>query len=110
MKIKSLFKKDKDSVNLEILTEKQMQLNDNIKQELAYDLCVDDIEPVMKGPDAGKYVIFNGEIIAQAILIAIRDKYNPNQKGFGKHYKIGTVSKIIRTARVSGASVLLGHN
>lgn len=110
MKIKSLFKKDKDSINLEILTEKQMQLNNNIKQELAYDLCVDDIEPVMKGPDAGKYVIFNGEIIAQAILIAIRDKYNPNQKGFGKHYKIGTVSKIIRTARVSGASVLLGHN
>jgi len=110
MNIKTLFGKVDHNKHLDNLTEKQMHVNGDIKRDLAFELCMADIDPVADGPGAGNYVIFNGEIIAQAILIAIRDKYNPNQKGFGKHYKISTISKIVRTARVSGASVLLGHN
>ncbi len=108
MKINPFFWKKTN--NTKSLAEKQIKKNENIKKALAFELCMDDIDPITNGPDAGKYVIFNGEMYAQAILIAIRDKYNPSQKGWGKHYKISTISKIIRTARIAGASVLLGHN
>lgn len=107
MNINPFFWKKKSK--LEVLTEKQMNTNADIQTELAFELCMDDVDPIMKGQDAGKYVIINGDMYAQAILIAIRDKYTQT-KGFGKHYKISTISKIIRTARVSGASILLGHN
>lgn len=110
MKIKSVFGNRKKKDDLDRLVEKQKNLNAEIKRELAFELCMDDIEPITSGPDAGKYVIFNGNMYAQAILIAIRDKYNPSQKGWGKHYKINTISKITKTARISGASVLLSHN
>lgn len=110
MSIKTWIQKRKHAKLIKNLAEKQMNANADIRQEIAFELCMGDVDPVMKGPDAGKIVIFNGDMYAQAILIAVRDKYNPHAQGFDKHYKISTINKIIRTARTSGASVLLGHN
>lgn len=109
MKIDQLLWWKKKEDYLDRLVEAQRNTNDNIQSELSFELCMDDIEPIMKGPEAGKMVIINGYMYAQAILIGIRDKYTQT-KGFGKQYKISTIGKIIRTARVSGASILLGHN
>ena len=109
MKIDQLLWWKKKEDYLDRLAEAQRNTNDNIQSELSFELCMDDIEPIMKGPEAGKMVIINGHMYAQAILIGIRDKYTQT-KGFGTQYKISTIGKIIRTARVSGASILLGHN
>jgi hypothetical protein len=110
MSIKSFFDMKMHLKNLNKLTKKQTQTKTLIDQQIAFELCVDDIDPIDEGPDAGKYVIFNGEMVAQAILIAVQDKYNPLQKGFDKHYNISTINKIMRIARTGGASVILGHN
>lgn len=80
-----------------------------LQQEIAFLSCVNDIKPVTQGPENGYYTWINKNTLAQGILVGRQDKLNPLQKGFDKHYKIDTISKILNVAKQERTPVLIGH-
>ena len=81
-----------------------------LKQEIAFQACLDDIDPISTGKNAGLYVRFNVFTIAQALLVARQDILNPLQKGVDTNYSPDTINTIMRIAMTEGAAVIIGHD
>lgn len=107
MSIKEIWTRRKQKKQTEkIITEQSYAL---LQQEIAFLSCVNDLKPVTDGPENGYYTWINKNTLAQGILVGRQDKLNPMQKGFDKHYKIDTVSKILNVAKQERVPVLIGH-
>lgn len=100
-------KKDKKLNNLVAETEASPEL---LKQEIAFQACLDDIDPISTGKNAGLYVRFNVFTIAQALLVARQDILNPLQKGIDINYMPGTINTMMKIAMTEGAAVIIGHD
>jgi hypothetical protein len=107
MSIKTIWDKRKQKKQYEkIITDQSYNL---LQQEIAFLSCVNDLKPVTDGPENGYYTWINKYTLAQGILVGRQDKLNPLQKGFDKHYKIDTISKILNVAKQERTPVLIGH-
>lgn len=91
-------------------TNEQINLPLQLNYEISRLMCIEDIDPVTKGPDAGYYTIFNRDMCAQAFLIGVNDRYNELLKGYSKNYDLGTIDKVITRAKTGNANVILSHN
>lgn len=107
MSIKLLWSRRKQKKQYDkILTEQSYEL---LQQEIAFLSCVNDLRPVTEGPENGYYTWINKDTLAQGILVGRQDKMNPLEKGFDKHYKIDTVTKILNVAKQERVPILIGH-
>lgn len=108
--IKQNRKNKKKNKKLNTLVEEVETSPELLKQEIAFKACLDDIDPLSKGRDAGLYIRFNVFTIAQALLIARQDKQNPLEKGIDTNYNMSVMIDLMRIARTEGAAVIIGHD
>jgi len=107
MNIKTMWSNRKVQKSTEsIITDQSYAL---LQQEIAFQSCINDLKPVTDGPDNGYYTQINKYTIAQGMLVGRQDKLNPMEKGFDKHYRIDTITKILTIAKQEGVPVLIGH-
>jgi hypothetical protein len=77
-------------------------------REIFFQSCPSLIEPIAKGANAGKYVMINGKIWAQAVIIGKQEK-NRIQPGFDEDFNIYAIDELIKIARVDNTSIMWAH-
>jgi len=86
------------------------ELEGLLDREISYLMAIEDVDSPTKGPDAGLFTIFNQEVHAQALLIGVKEKYNPMLKEYSENYDLATIDRVVNLCSVDEANVILSHN